>query len=330
MPLQAPDRAKVSVVIPCFNAEKWIERAVRSCIDQGPLLGEVIVVDDQSTDNSREIASRLSREYPDRVFLVENSTKGANNARNLGFSRSRFEFIQWLDADDAILPGKFENQVRALQQDPRTEIAYSDWSKVAFDDSGNEISSQIIRKHQTHDFLAELLDDNWSVPCNYLIRRRLAVTLAEMGAWSKDRPVAQDREYFTLAAMRATGITYASGNYSKYTTSNENSVSKMKFNIRLEHQMNLEQRLKMEIMEFVSERKLRASYIKKLNSHVYNAFFYNKKIRPPFIFYPWNLDYRIVHWKKIAILPLLYPAIVVRFLMSQPSRQSAARSPSKA
>lgn len=308
----------------------WIERAVMSCIDQGPLLGEVIVVDDQSTDNSREIASRLNREYPDRVFLVENSTKGANNARNLGFSRSRFEFIQWLDADDAILPGKFEHQVRALQQDPRTEIVYSDWSRVEFDGRGNEISSQVIRKHQTHDFLAELLDDNWSVPCNYLIRRRLAATLAEMGAWSKDRPVAQDREYFTLAAMRATGITYANGNYSKYTTSNENSVSKMNFYKRLEHQMHLEKRLKIEILNYVTDKKLRSSYVRKLNSHVYNAFFYNSKITPPFVFTPWNMDYNIIHWKKIAILPLLYPAILARFLMSLRSRQSATRSPSKA
>lgn len=328
--MQAPDRAKVSVVIPCFNAEMWIERAVTSCIDQGPLLGEVIIVDDQSTDNSREIASRLSREYPDRVFLVENSTKGANNARNLGFSRSRFEFIQWLDADDAILPGKFERQVRAFQQDPRTEIVYSDWSKVEFDDRGNEVSSQIIRKHQTHDFLAELLDDNWSVPCNYLIRRRLAVTLAEMGAWSKDRPVAQDREYFTLAAMRATAITYASGNYSKYTTSNKHSVSKMNFYKRLEHQMILEKKLKTEILKYVVDKKLRYSYIKKLNSHVYNAFFYNNKIMPPFAFTPWSMDYSIIHWKKIALFPLLYPAILARFLMSLRSRQSTTRSSSKA
>lgn len=319
MPAGSTDDASVSVVIPCFNAERWIERAVMSCIDQGDLLGEVIIVDDQSTDSSFEIASRLARQYQDRVFAVRNDAKGANSARNLGFSMSRCNFVQWLDADDAILPGKFEHQVHALLRNAEADIAYSDWSKVTFDDSGNETSSQLIKKQPADDFLGELLDDNWSVPCNYLIRRRLALRLDEIGAWWTNRPVAQDREYFTLAAMLAKGTTYVSGNYSKYTTSNENSVSKMNFNARLEHQMGLEGRLKTEIQKYIHDVKLRSAYFNKLNSHVYNAFFYNRRIVPPFIFAPWNLDHKIVHWKKLAIMPLLYPALLVRFLTSRQS-----------
>lgn len=314
----------VSVIIPCFNASQWIGRTIRSCLQQGELLGEIIVVDDFSDDDSHAIVSAMAEADPGKILLYRNVEKGGNNARNFGFAKSRFEFVQWLDADDLLCPGKFDKQVAAFHNDPEVDLTFSDWSKTDFDENGSQVNSVLIQMQDTDDFLGDLLSDKWSVPCSYLVRRQLAEQLDQIGAWNRTRRIGQDREYFTLAAMLARKCTYVPGMFSRYVQVNSNSVSKMSFSKRLELQMDLEKRLRDEIMRRVPNQFKRNIYTKRLNSHIYNAFFYNRSIVPPFLFLPWNIDTRIIHWKKIAILPVLYLALVGRYLMTHKPTQSAS------
>lgn len=101
----------VSVIIPCYNAESYITEAIDSALNQTYPNVEVIVVDDGSSDRSIEIIQA----YGNRVWIESGSHRGACAARNRGLALSQGEFIQFLDADDLLLPNKLEVQVPILQ-----------------------------------------------------------------------------------------------------------------------------------------------------------------------------------------------------------------------
>src|SRR5947209_3032355 len=112
----------VSVIIPCYNAGAWLQEAIESCFNQtyGPI--EIIVVDDGSEDDSLSIA----RSYGDGVRVLTGPRRGISSARNRGFEGSSGKFIQFLDADDYLLPEKIERDVRFLEHE-RADAVYGDW-----------------------------------------------------------------------------------------------------------------------------------------------------------------------------------------------------------
>jgi len=89
----------ISVIIPAFNAEETIERAIRSVLRQGPSVVEVIVSDDGSTDGTTEIVEFCARHDP-RVRLLRNAHTGPGSARNAGIDVASGEWLAFLDADD--------------------------------------------------------------------------------------------------------------------------------------------------------------------------------------------------------------------------------------
>ncbi|GGZ12779.1 hypothetical protein GCM10007049_00590 [Echinicola pacifica] len=99
----------VSVIIPVFNAECFVENAVKSAFNLKSV-GEVILVEDGSTDDSFEVCQRLSADYKNVRLLYHANHKncGAGASRNLGITSSNFPYIAFLDADDQYLPRRFD------------------------------------------------------------------------------------------------------------------------------------------------------------------------------------------------------------------------------
>jgi hypothetical protein len=100
----------VSVVIPCFNAERYVGDAISSALAQTYPAVEVIVVDDGSADQSLDVI----RTFGDRVRCVSGAHAGAAAARNLGLAEARGDLVQFLDADDVLHPRKLERQVAEI------------------------------------------------------------------------------------------------------------------------------------------------------------------------------------------------------------------------
>ena len=114
----------VTTVIPIFNRAGRLREAVDSVLaqDDDPL--EIMIVDDGSTDETAAVADAFAQQYREQVFVIHAPNRGPGAARELGRLRARGEFIQYLDSDDMLLPGKFRLQTAALRANPSCDVAY--------------------------------------------------------------------------------------------------------------------------------------------------------------------------------------------------------------
>ena len=109
---------KVSVIIPVFNSRDSLLRAVNSVVID-PLVAEVILVDDGSSDGSYELCLDLAHKH-ERIFVLQHTFRknlGASASRNLGLRQAQSDWIQFLDADDELLPGKLEKQLAIVHDE---------------------------------------------------------------------------------------------------------------------------------------------------------------------------------------------------------------------
>ena len=115
----------ISVVIPLYNKEAEVERALTSVVEQSLAVGEIIVVNDGSTDNSEAVVQEFIKRYPEsniRVINQENS--GVSAARNRGISEAKGEYVALLDADDWWLSNYIAEVCRLMEYFPDCD-AYS-------------------------------------------------------------------------------------------------------------------------------------------------------------------------------------------------------------
>src|SRR5689334_20068405 len=113
----------VSTIIPVFQRAALLREAVGSVLAQAYRPIEIIVVDDGSTDDTPACAEALADAHPE-ISVVHQPNRGPGAARETGRQRAQGEFIQYLDSDDLLLPGKFEGQVAGLRSRPECGIAY--------------------------------------------------------------------------------------------------------------------------------------------------------------------------------------------------------------
>src|SRR5689334_23008717 len=105
---------RVSVIVPTFNSARFLCEAIGSVHAQTYKDYEIIIVDDGSTDDTQNVVKELDK--PCKYFYQNNA--GPSVARNYGISESSGEFVAFLDADDAWLPGKLEMQIRLFDRHP--------------------------------------------------------------------------------------------------------------------------------------------------------------------------------------------------------------------
>ncbi|WP_057935639.1 glycosyltransferase family 2 protein [Algoriphagus resistens] len=116
---------KVSIIIPVFNYGFVLENTLGNLLIQTHENWEAIIVDDGSTDNSREIVAEfIAKDRRFRYFYQEN--KGVSSARNLGINQATGDFYQFLDGDDLLSPAKLEVQLQHFESNPQLDISYTD------------------------------------------------------------------------------------------------------------------------------------------------------------------------------------------------------------
>ena len=182
----------VSILIPCFNAEKWVAQAIESALAQTWPEKEVIVVDDGSTDASLEII----RHFDGRVRWETGPNRGGGAARNRLLQLAGGEWLQYLDADDFLLPQKLERQIEFARLRSNCDVIYSPtiWEK---EEDGRlfSVKTQIPEPHDPWILLAL-----WHLPqTGGPLWKRSA--LERVGGWRVEQPCCQEHElYFRLLA----------------------------------------------------------------------------------------------------------------------------------
>lgn len=200
----------VSIIIPCYNAERWLNEAIDSCLAQSYQPVEIVVIDDGSTDNSLDIiksyqSSSLRR--ADQSFIFETGpNRGGNYARNRGFTLSRGQYIQFLDADDYLLPEKIEKQVDFLDR-TGADAVYGDWRHQYHHDDGTVELDSVKFSASQPDILCSLLSGWWVSPACLLFRRS---AVEASGGWDESLSVGQDRDFFLAVVMSGAKVRYQS------------------------------------------------------------------------------------------------------------------------
>jgi cellulose synthase/poly-beta-1,6-N-acetylglucosamine synthase-like glycosyltransferase len=127
----------VSIVIPCYNQGQYLVGSIESCLAQTYQDYQIIVVDDGSTDDTRAIAAR----YPQVIYLYQ-PNQGPAAARNKGWRHVRSRYVQFLDADDLLMPTKIKRCVEVLDQFPETDLVVVDSTYEHYEyQDGSEIGA---------------------------------------------------------------------------------------------------------------------------------------------------------------------------------------------
>lgn len=113
---------RISVVMPIYNTGKYLHRSIESILAQRECLADIVLVDDGSTDESPAICDRYGQEYPDLIKVIHQSNQGIGAARNAGIQNSVGEYISFIDSDDYIDPGMYE-QLLGLIDEYHSEMA---------------------------------------------------------------------------------------------------------------------------------------------------------------------------------------------------------------
>lgn len=137
----------VSIVMPSFNTEKFIAQAIESVIAQSHSLWELIIVDDASEDNSRQIISSYCAKDDRIKLLTVQQRAGAGNARNLAIKATQGRYIAFLDSDDLWLPEKLKTQLEFMQQN---SLAFTHASYRLIDENNQHIGEFITPEKTTY------------------------------------------------------------------------------------------------------------------------------------------------------------------------------------
>ena len=207
----------VSVIIPCYNAERWIDEAIQSALNQTYPSVEVIVIDDGSTDGSLD----QIKAFGERVRWETGPHCGGNHARNRGFSISSGDYIQFLDADDYLLPEKIARQVAFLEASG-ADVVYGDWRHQHHEPDGSVWLENVAVSGERPDVLTALLASWWVAPCTLLFRREI---VQRCGGWDESLAAAQDRDFFIGIALSGAKIAYQTGCNSVYRRYGEVTLS---------------------------------------------------------------------------------------------------------
>ena len=122
------DNRMVSVIIPAYNVEQYVERCVYSVIQQTYRNMEIILVDDGSTDSTGIICDRLAKE-DNRISVIHKANGGLSDARNAGLDASRGEYISFVDSDDYIATDMIEHMMRAMCEEDISMVVAGFWKQ---------------------------------------------------------------------------------------------------------------------------------------------------------------------------------------------------------
>jgi glycosyltransferase involved in cell wall biosynthesis len=210
----------VSILITAYNAENTIAYTLESAVAQTWRRKEIIVVDDGSTDRTAEVVRRFKD-----VELVSTENHGLSGAQNNAFPLSQGDYIQYLDADDLLVPDKIERQLAALRKlDSKRVLLSSPWAPFYYRiRHARFVRNSLCQDLPPVDWLLRKMEQNLHMQnATWLVSRELAETA---GPWDTRLHFDQDGEYFCRVLLASEGTRFVPGTGIYYRASGVNTVS---------------------------------------------------------------------------------------------------------
>ncbi len=182
----------VSVIIPCYNAERWIARTLDSVLSQTYSFLEIIVINDGSTDNSLTILEKYKNSTAIPFQIVSTENQGVSHALEIGRSLAKGDFFQYLDSDDILFDRqKIQRQVEAILME-KADIAYCNYEELYPDGSRKAGRyAQALSNRPDLDFIRKF----WKPTACFLYTKSV---IEKVGAWDSSFRTFNDVRFYLL------------------------------------------------------------------------------------------------------------------------------------
>lgn len=246
------ERPLVSVIIPAYNAEKYIRNTVGTVLSQTYPNVEVIVVNDGSTDKTLEVLTSIKG-----IVILDQHNQGPSVARNAGIHRATGEYVAFLDADDAWHPDKLTEQMNGIHQHNAS------WSVCGFLDHRSRKRSIVLpdTPTQRYNFFTLLLKGLEMNMCTVVVNRSLLFKHSIFFTPKVNN--SEDTEFWLRIAIADPTIVYVGKPLVDYLHPNPESLTRLSFKNTDTHFATVESRLQEYIKQLSQDNRAKLlSYLK--------------------------------------------------------------------
>ncbi|HSH67758.1 MAG TPA: glycosyltransferase family A protein [Bacteroidia bacterium] len=194
---------KISVIIPCYNAEQFINDCINSVLLQTYRNFEIICVNDGSTDDTLLLLNKLKNDFPEIITVLSIPNCGAPAARNTGFRIAKGDFIQFLDSDDIITPDKFEKQIKNFNQDIDVVVSDRIYKNYDLTETLDTFLFDDIQKYPLETSVKKII-----ITCNPIYRREV---VKQLNGYDEQLKAAQDWDFHLRLVLAGCKIKYVKG-----------------------------------------------------------------------------------------------------------------------
>ncbi len=184
---------RFSVIIPAYNAEKYLAQTIESVFSQTDQSYEVIVVDDGSTDRTLQIL----RSFEPRIKVLSKPNGGPASARNAAIKNSSGDYLAFLDSDDLWMPGKLEKQAAFLEKNPKIGLLFGE-ALMFSEEKGEKVIQSKIGYTEDPSFCRLLFGDY--IPNSTVVIRRECVDRVGLLNEKRELIAVEDYEYWMRIA----------------------------------------------------------------------------------------------------------------------------------
>lgn len=239
---------KISVIIACYNGERWIDGCMQSLAEQTLKPDEIIVTDDGSTDKSGEKLVKWQKKLKN-LKIVTQQNKGLSAARNSAMKAASGDIYSVLDIDDRWHPDKLEKHVKFMNNNPSVDVGFTDFNLV--DEEGKLIKESGMSEHplmwnqkwkkvNEDMYISEDYSIEWMVRDGYVHPSALMLrpsTISKFGNFNEKVMNGEDLEYFVRCFKKKAVFGFINKPLSKITMSNNSlcrgNLNSWKWRVRL-------------------------------------------------------------------------------------------------
>lgn len=234
----------VSIIVPCYNCERFVHRAIDSVLKQTFVEWELLLVNNNSTDGTQHVLETFSKSNPEKISVFQQVIKGAPAARNKGLENAKGKWIQYLDADDELLPEKLEQQVK-LAEDEEADCVIGNAFLI---EEKNATLHKSLRPLYKKDIWIGLIKSHLGITSSILWKRK---ALEEINGWNEKLTSSQEYDLM-FRLMKSEGKVVIDDNTSTLIYKSDSSISKNPDKSKVINIIDNRVKLRLQILDYLT------------------------------------------------------------------------------